>query len=182
MKSDGRIDAGEDGGLEPPRHLSGAGLAASADGRARGIVRVIDGGADTLADTRVGGIVGGFGANVVSRSGHGALRSRRYGHGHHLRRGSDRYVGRHAWEIVAGHGGRWNEHRRPGYGGGAIIDGAMAGHISKPRVQPKANAEGCVRSRADADVGGIGGGDRRSRRRARRHCPGRSAAASDGKS
>ena len=38
----------------------------------------------------------------------------------------NRWVARHAGEIVAGHGGRWTEDRRPGYGGGTIIDGGTA--------------------------------------------------------
>ena len=77
MRSDGRIDAGKASGSEPPRRLSGAGLAESVDGRARRIVRAIGGGAETLAEAFVVGIVGASGANIVSRSGRAALRSRR---------------------------------------------------------------------------------------------------------
>ena len=52
-----------------------------------------------------------------------------------------------------------NEHRRPGYGGTAIIDGATAGHVSKPRVQPKATR------RLDEPAGNERGGAGAKRRR-----------------
>ena len=77
MRSDGRIDAGEDGGSEPPRRLSGGSPAAIANGRARRVVRVIGGGADALVDARVRGTVGGSVSNAVGCDRCGAHRSRR---------------------------------------------------------------------------------------------------------
>ena len=95
MGSDGRIDAGEAGGPEPPRRLSGTGSAESADNRAGRIVRGVDGGADTLVEACVGGIAGGCVSNAVGCEGRGAHRSRR--RGRHFRRpkrsGSRREVG-----------------------------------------------------------------------------------------
>ena len=78
---------------------------------------------------------------------------------------------------------RWRNGRARVEAARAAEGNALAGRAGRKREwrsrrEAKANAESSVRSCADAGAGGIGGGDRRSCRRARRYCPGRSGTAS----
>ena len=79
----------------------------------------------------------------------------------------NRQVGRHAREVVFGNGGWWNDHRRAGSGGAAIIDGETAWRISKPRVLPK------TAHRLDEPAGNESGGAARGEdeRRGLLHLP-----------